>query len=373
MIRPHRIAIGLYDRDEARALVRRERIEVEVSGERTQIPALVSVARPELILVNDDDLSFAKIRLDPHSLRTAVNSIGDFADPMPVALCLSAAWDMCRDAEMAARDFVTLALAAVRTSENPNVLQTVLAQATAAVRRYADPAWRPAGLAKLATELRSLMFEAEPGSDRQLTFARVFVSVATSGDDLDLIAGLLSGQRAVPGLQIDTELRWHLLRRLVSRGAAGEAAIEAERERDQTDAGIRYARACLDAIPEAAAKQAAWERMVSAEQPDPAIRSMLGGFWSADQDELVRPFFDRYFDVVGDLWERWGKTQGQFFAERGYPSMVISAEALDAAARYIEELNPPAPLRRLLSEGRDDVARALRCRERDRQQADTDG
>ena len=114
-----------------------------MAGERTEVPALVGSARPDLVLVNDDDLTFAKIRLDPHSLRTAVSSIGDFADPMPVAICLSAAWDMCQDAEMAARDFVTLALAAVRTSENPSVLQTVLGQATAAVRKYADPSLAP--------------------------------------------------------------------------------------------------------------------------------------------------------------------------------------------------------------------------------------
>jgi aminopeptidase N len=367
VFRPHRIAIGLYDRD-AGVLRRNHRIEIEVAGERTEIPELVGLARPDLVLVNDDDLTFAKVRLDAHSLRTAVSSIGDFADPMPVAICLSAAWDMCRDAEMAARDFVTLALAAVRTSENPNVLQTVLGQATAAVRRYADPAWRPAGLAQLATELRSLMFDAEAGSDRQLTFARVFASVAISADDLDLLAGLLSGDQAVSGLLVDTELRWHLLRRLVSRGAAGEAAIEAERERDPTDAGNQYAQACLAAIPEAAAKQATWERIVSGDLPDATVRSVLGGFCAADQDELLRPYFDKYFAVVGDLWQRWSQIQGQFFAERGYPSTVVSAEALDAAARYIEELDPPAPLRRLLSEGRDDVARALRCRQRDAQE-----
>jgi len=370
VIRPHRLAIGLYNRDDdTGALLLHRRIEIEVNAERTEVPELVGSARPDLVLLNDEDLTFAKVRLDPHSLRTAVNSIGDFADPMPVALCLSAAWDMCRDAEMAARDFVTLALAAVRTTENTNVHQVALGQATMAVRKYADPSWRAAGLAQLATGLRSLMLEAEPGSDRQLAFARAFVSVAISADDLDLLAGLLSGEQTVPGLVVDTELRWHLLGRLVSRGAAGEAAIEAEHERDRTDAGDRYAQTCLAAIPEAAAKQAAWERMLSGDLPDATVRAVLVGFAFPDQDELVGRYFDKFFDVVGDVWQRWPQTLGGFFAVRGYPSTVISAEALDAAARYIEELDPPAPLRRLLSEGRDDVARALRCRERDGQQA----
>ena len=336
-----------------------------MTGERTEVPALIGAARPDLVLVNDDDLTYAKVRLDEHSLRTAISSIGDFADQMPAALCLSATWDMCRDAEMAARDYLTLALTAVRTTADPNVLQTVLGQATMAVRKYADPAWRPAGLAQLATELRSLMSAAEPGSDRQLTFANVFAAVANSADDLDLLAAILSGDHVVPGLAVDTELRWHLLRRLVSRGVAGEAAIEAERERDRTDAGDRYAQACLAAIPEAAAKQATWERMISGAVPDATLRSVLSGFYAADQDELVKPFFGKYFEAVGDIWRHWGQVQAQYFVERGYPTTVISAQALDDAARYIEELNPPTSLRRLLSEGRDDVARALRCRERD--------
>jgi aminopeptidase N len=385
VLRPHRIAIGLYDQADGtlykqtqqvgsagfspqKALRRRQRIEVEVAGERTEVPALIGTARPDLVLVNDDDLTFAKIRLDEHSLRTAINSIGNFADQLPAALCLSAAWDMCRDAEMAARDYLALALAAVRTAEDPNVLQTVLGQATMAVRKYGDPAWRPIGLAQLATELRSLLMRAEPGSDRQLTFVNVFTAVAVSADDLSLLEGILSGEHVIPGLTVDTELRWHLLRRLVSRGSAGEAAIEAERERDRTDAGDRYAQACLAAIPEAASKQATWERMVSGEVPDAVLRSVLSGFCAADQDELLKPYFSKYFDVVGDVWQKWGGMQAQYFVERGYPTTVISARALDDAARYIEELNPPASLRRLLSEGRDDVARALRCRERDGQQ-----
>jgi aminopeptidase N len=371
VLRPHRIAIGLYDRAEGPlggqtpALRRRQRIEVEVTGERTEVPALIGAARPDLILVNDDDLTFAKVRLDDHSLRTAISSIGDFADQLPAALCLSATWDMCRDAEMAARDYLTLALTAVRTTADPNVLQTVLGQATMAVRKYADPAWRPIGLAQLATELRNLLSAAETGSDRQLTFTNVFAAVANSAGDLDLLAAILSGDHVVPGLAVDTELRWHLLRRLVNRGVAGEAAIEAERERDRTDAGDRYAQACLAAIPEAAAKQATWERMISGAVPDATLRSVLSGFYAADQDELVKPFFGQYFGAVGEIWRHWGPVQAQYFVERGYPTTVISAQALDDSARYIEELNPPSSLRRLLSEGRDDVARALRCRERD--------
>ena len=149
VLRPHRIAIGLYDRGEA-GLARRHRVEIDIDGERTEVPELVGQLRPDLVLVNDDDLTYAKIRLDDHSLRTLISGIGEFTDSLPAALCWAAAWDMCRDAEMAARDYVSLVLSGVDAIEDITVAQTVLRQAATAARRFADPAWRATGLEQIA-------------------------------------------------------------------------------------------------------------------------------------------------------------------------------------------------------------------------------
>jgi aminopeptidase N len=364
VLRPHRIAIGLYDRGPD-GLTRMRRIELDVMGERTAVPELTGQQRPDLVLVNDDDLTFAKIRLDDHSLRTLIASIGDFAEPLPAALCWAAAWDMCRDAEMAARDYLALVLSGIRSVTDISSLQTILRQATAAVRRYADPGWRETGLARLADSLRALLFEADAGSDTQLAFAQALASIASSDEDLELLSGLLDGSVTIDGLAVDTDLRWQLLHRLVSRGAAGQDAIDAEHDRDRTDAGARHALSCQAAIRDPAAKEAAWNQIVSGELPNASFRAALGGFNSADQDELLAPFAPRFFDVVADIWRDWTTDMAQYFAEVGYPSTVVNQVALDAAADYMNRTSPPAPLRRLLSEGRDDVARALRCRERD--------
>ena len=95
-----------------------------------------------------------------------------------------------------------------RASGDIPVLQTVLQQATAAVRRFSDPAWRPEGLVQLAAALRGLLESAEPGTDHQLTFAHALASVATAPGDLALLSGLLDGTASVGGLAVDTELRW---------------------------------------------------------------------------------------------------------------------------------------------------------------------
>ncbi len=367
VLRPHRIAIGLYDRVFDGTIRRRRRIELDVTAERTEVPDLIGERRPDVVLVNDDDLTFAKIRLDDHSLRTVISSVGDFADPLPAALCLAAAWDMCRDAEMRARDYASLALSAAAKVTDINVLQTLLGRAAAAVRRFADPGWRATGLEQLAAGAKDLMLSAEPGSDRQLASARVFISVASSPPDLELLTGLLAGSEAVDGLVIDTDMRWQLVRRLVATGALGEEAIEAAHDLDKTDAGERQALGCRAAIPDPAAKEAAWTAIMSGELPNATFRAVLTGFQAADQDELLAPYASRFFDVVADKWREWGPDMAQFFATHGYPVMVITQPAVDAAATYLARDEVPEPLRRLLAEGRDDVARALRCRERDAQ------
>jgi aminopeptidase N len=366
VLRAHRIAIGLYDRTDA-GMVRRRRLETDIAGERTEIPELAGERRADLVLVNDDDLTYAKIRLDARSLSTVTSGMGGFADSLPAALCLATAWDMCRDAELPARDYVSLVLSGADAVADISVLQTVLAQAAAAVRRFADPAWRSEGLELLATGLRDRAREAEPGSDRQLAYARALTLVATTLADLALLAGLLAGSVVIEGLAVDTEFRWLLLRRLVSRGAAGHAEIETELDRDRTDAGERHAAACRAAIPDPGSKEAAWTQIMSGELPNAVFRATLDGFTDPDHDhaELLEPYGPRFFAEVGRVWRDWGTDMAQWFAENAYPRDMITPAAIAAADDYLAGSDPPATLRRILMEGRDDVARALRCQQRD--------
>ena len=386
VLRSHRIAIGLYDQTEA-GITRRHRIETDVAGPRTVIAELAGQPRPDLVLVNDDDLTYAKIRLDEHSLRTLIGSdghghagggIGTFTDSLPAALCWSAAWDMCRDGEMAARDYVRLVLSGVSSVADISVVQTLLRQASQAVRRFADPGWREAGLALMAGQLRALLDAAPAGSDLQLAYVRAFAGVATSGHDLALLAGLLDGSVVIDGLSVDTDLRWALLLRLVSRGAKAQEAgfgvfggkeIDAELARDATDAGERNAATCRAAIPSAEAKWQTWDLLTGGEQTIAAFRATLGGFIDADHPELMEPYLAKYFEVIGAVWRDWSSAMAQDFVGDVYTVGAISAATVEATDAYIDAEQPPAALRRLLVEGRDDVLRALRCQARDRQAA----
>jgi aminopeptidase N len=367
VLRAHRIAVGLYDRTSA-GLVRRRRVEADVAGERTVLAALAGERQPDLVLVNDDDLTYAKMRLDTRSLATLISGIGEFTESLPAALCWAAAWDMCRDAEMAARDYVQLVTAGVEHAEDISVVQTLLRQAGAALRRFTDPSWRAGGANEAAGVLLGLAERAAPGSDRQLAFLQAFASLATSRSDLSLLGGLLDGTAFMDGLVVDTELRWRLLHRLCSRGAAGPAEIDAEQRRDATDAGERRAATCRAAIPEAAAKETAWQAIISGTLPNATFRATLNGFADPDQETLLAPFTTRYFEVVGDVWRDWGSDMAQWFTSNAYPLTQISEHTVALTDAYIEENDPPAALRRLLLESRDAVQRALRCQARDRQE-----
>jgi len=369
VLRSHRIAIGLYSLTDE-GLTRTSIIETDVSGASTEVPALIGLARPDLVLVNDEDLTYAKIRLDDHSLRTAVASIGSFTSSLPAALVWAAGWDMCRDGEMAARDYVRLVLGGVDSVRDISVVQTLLRQAALAVRHYADPSWRAEGLALMASSLRSMLGSAPAGSDHQLAYVRSLTGVATSADDLSFLAGLLDGSIVLDGLAVDTDLRWTLLRRLVSREVLGEAAIDAELSSDATDAGERQAAACRAALPLVEGKRETWETLIGGKLTIAMFRATLAGFADPDQRALVEPYRPEYFAAVGEVWREWSSAIAQDFVEGGYSVCAVDDATVEATDAYLASSpEPPTALRRLLNEGRDEVLRALRNQSRDREAA----
>ncbi|MFI7455028.1 aminopeptidase N [Nonomuraea sp. NPDC049714] len=364
-LRSHRVAIGLYSLADG-ALTSTRRVELDVVGARTAVAELIGEEQPDLVLVNDDDLTYAKIRLDERSLRTLVEGgIAAFTESLPRALCWSAAWDMTRDGEMSTRDYIKLVVSGIATVKDLTVLQTVLRQARQAVQQYADPAWRAEGMALLGGELRSLLAAASPGSDHQLAYLQAFAPVATSDDDLALLAAILDGREVPAGLSVDTDLRWTLVHALVVGGRLGPADIEAELERDRTATGERSAALCRAAVPTAEAKVAAWERIVGGELANHIARTTINGFQDPHHPELLEPYRAKYFEQVGRIYQEWTFDQASTFAVGCFPSLLIEEETVRAAQDYLAAEDRPQALRRLILEGADGVSRALRNRAKD--------
>jgi aminopeptidase N len=363
-LRSHRVAIGLYDLVDG-ALVRTERVELDITGSETAVPELVGRAQPDLVLLNDDDLTYAKIRLDARSLDTLVAHVGDVAESLPRTLLWAAAWDMLRDAELPARDYLALVLNGIGRETDIGVVQSLLRQAQSSVSLFGSPEWAPTGRALLADAALSHARNATPGSDHQLAWVRALASVASSPEAVSLVRGLLSGSATLEGLVVDTDLRWTLLHRLVVIGDAGPEEISAELERDRTAAGERNAAAARAAQPTAAAKASAWASAVESTDLPNAMRSaVIGGFNQMEQASLLAPYVSEYFSAIPEVWATRTAEMAQSVVVGLYPLVQVSQSVIDATDAFLATERPPA-LRRLLLEGRDGVVRALAARERD--------
>jgi aminopeptidase N len=364
-LRTHRIAVGLYDLVDGR-LVRRERIEIDVAGAHTPIPALVGIRAADVLLLNDDDLTYTKLRLDERSLATVVEHISDFESSLARALCWAASWDMVRDGELAARDYALQVARGLSAETDINLVVATLRQVQTAVTQYTDPAWTATGWQLLADSARSAVAASGPGSGFQLAWARAFAAAAHTEADLAVLRNWLAGTAVPDGLPIDTDLRWALLSNLVANGAAGPAEIEAELDRDRTSGGERAAAQAHALVPTAEAKAETWRRLTGEEKlPNWLQRAMLQGFHHPRQLELTAPYVPSFFEVVDEIWATRDSEPAQEFVVFAYPGYHVSQATVDATDAWLSVAGHPAPLRRLIAEGKDGILRALKARAKD--------
>ncbi|MFD8972392.1 MULTISPECIES: aminopeptidase N [unclassified Streptomyces] len=362
-LRPHRAAVGLYRLSADGDLVRFARAEADITGARTVVAELAGEEKPDLVLVNDDDLTYCKIRFDEGSLATLRAHLGAITDPLARALCWSALWNLTRDGLMPARDFVSVALAFAGRETDIGVLQMVHAWTKTAVTHYATPEWREEGGRLLAEGgLRELRV-AEPGSEHQLTWARFFAATAGSDADFQLLEGLLDGTAKIDGLDVDQELRWALLSPLAVHGRADEGRIGEELSRDDTATGKRHQVRLLASRPSAAVKAQAWAQVVESDTLSNAlVEATIAGFVQPSQRELIAPYAEKYFAAVERLWADRSIQIAMDVVKGLFPGLQDSDETLAAADAWLTAHESAAPaLRRLVLEARDDLARALRA------------
>jgi aminopeptidase N len=325
-----------------------------------------------LILVNDDDLTYCSQRLDPDSLQTVLSDIANIAEPLPRTLAWSAAWEMTREAELRARDFVALVISAMAAESEIGVLQRLLLQAQTALSAYADPGWAAEnGWPAFGDALLDGARESSPGSDSQLAYVNALCASVLSPNHIAVLSTLLDNEPAavnLPGLVIDTDLRWRIVSALAAAGAIDADGqdtpfIDAEADRDPTAAGKRHAAAAAAARPRQAVKEAAWQQVIEDDTlANITARAIIGGFVRPGQGDVLNSFSAKYFSAISGVWQRRSSEVAQTVVIGLYPAWDVSKDGLDAADRFLADPDVPPALRRLVVEGRAGVERALRAR-----------
>ena len=364
LLRPHHIGIGLYNRVGTQ-IKRDTRIEIDVDGARTDVPELVGQPVADLMLLNDGDYTFVKIRLDENSAKTSATGLRDIEDGVARALIWGASWDMTRDAEMSASDYLSMVLNTDLGEIEIGVAQQLLLQARSAIEQFANPANRAANRDALLASLLKALAKADAGGDHQLAFVKNIAGLARTPQHAEILAGWLDGSKVPTGLEVDTDLRWSLVARLVALGGLPATAIEDELVRDNTAGGQRQAASAKAGIPSAAAKLEAWNAVVENDGlANALLEATVGGFSQPDQRELLVPFVDKYFNSLADIWETRTNEISQTLTLGLFPSLLGSPEIMAKADAFIASSTDVGAIR-LVRELRDNVDRSLRCQARD--------
>ena len=366
-LRPHRMAIGFYNIVDQK-LKRVHRVEIDVDGALTEVPQLVGLERPDLVLLNDDDLAYTKIRLDDQSWSTALEHLDKFEDSLARTLIWGAAWDATRDAEANPRDFIKLVLKNIASETESTTMMSLLRQLVTTAYSYVATENRDQVVSEVGAGLWTLANQAPSGSDAQLQFVKFFAMFANTPQLLDNLAALRSGTTKLEGLKIDADLKWELLAGLVVGGHATSSDIDKALSEDNTSNGQKAAAGARAMLPSSQDKAKAWHTLTETQElSNIMVDAASLGFVRVADPGLLEPFVDLYFENAVRIWNTNTFKIAEYLIENLYPLPLASQELAAKTRGWIDrpEIKEIPALRRILVESLSNVERALAAQQRD--------
>jgi len=334
----------------------------------TEVEKLKGMNRPDLVLLNDADLAYAKVRLDEPSRLVAMENLSGIEDSLARTLVWTAAWDATRDGEAPARDFIKLVLRHIASETESTTVTTLLRQLITTGNLYVSPAAREQTLEEIADGLIAPAESASPGSDNQLQFAKFVPQFARTKEQLTWLSELLQGQKTIAGLVVDQDLRWELLTGLVIGSVAGESEIAAELERDNTAGGQKFAAACRAALPTAKAKQEAWRILTETEDySNTLVNSASLAFGRVNDLALLEPYAKAYMEIALKIWNGRSYHIASYLLTNLYPIQLANEELRQMTQELIasKQVAEKPALRRVLVENLAGLERGLKAQQAD--------
>ena len=359
--RPHRVWLGVYDAGPAGLALRRQvPVTVPADAGAVLLPAAAVRPEPALLLPNDGDFGYCKVRLDPASLTALTSSLGQLADPLSRAVAWNAVRDLVRDGQLPARQYLCLAARHLPAETECSIAGHVIAYARWTVAdRYLAPGQRGAALADITGLCRDLLSPHPAGDDggMRLVAARGLIDSAASADDVAALWSWLAAGRVPGGPDLDSRLRWQVLLRLSVLGAASRAEIEHDARQDRTAPGRLSAARCRAALPAQDAKEAAWAAMRGGTPSGYELAATVQGFWQAEQADLLAGYVPRYFTALADVAAGGAAERARVWCLHGFPHHAVDAATLRAGERCLDGM--AGSLRRLLADQLEDLRRSL--------------
>jgi aminopeptidase N len=366
-IRPHRLGVGLFNLENGK-LVRSEYLELDIDGSVSEVTELVGKKQPDLLLLNDGDLAYAKIRLDERSAKSALGNLSGIEDSLARTLVWTAAWDATRDGESPASDFIDLVLGHIGPETESTTILTLLRQLVTTGTLYTAESKRAAMLEKIADGLIDLATNAKPGSDSQLQFVKFVPQFARTASQAQWMGQLLGGEITLPGLVVDQDVRWELVIGLTICGVFGEHEIATELERDNTANGQKFAAAARAAIPSAETKRETWKTLTETEDySNTLINAASLAFGRVNEVSLLEPYADLYLANAERIWDERSYHIAAYLLNNLYPIQLANEELAAKTRTFIEKdsIKAKPALRRILIENLASLERGLTAQAKD--------
>lgn len=361
--RPHTLAVGLYNLNDD-VLTRSELVEVDITSPRTPVKAVTGHRVPDLVLINDEDFSYAKVRLDEDGTDVALDHLSDLDEPLTRALLWSVLWNAVRDAKLSVDSYLKAVASHAGKETDPAILGQVLGQARQAVANYLPQQAVPHARHELAELAWRELDAAEVGSDVQIVWARHALVVA-AGDPASAarVRAMIDGSTLPEGLEMGPDLRWDGWIALAAVGQASEGELDAELDRDHTKNGVNSHLCAMTARRDNGYVRDMWRRLMTpGELTNEHVDAVIAGLRKPLSADLFHELDSGYFDDLQRIWEQFPIEMATRLVVGLFPSDEPETNAEQAQQWLQNHPDAPGGLTRLVRERRDLAANAATAR-----------
>ena len=364
-LRPHRVNVGFYEL-QSDALVRTRLEEVTLAGRTLTLAAQGDY---DLVLANDDDLTYALVELDENEVSTALRYVSTIANATSRAVVWSALWAGVRGARLNPRDYVNAVAEQVPAENDDAVASDLIANALDALLYYMATPERKIEAKRFANHAIDAIGRSQ-SQDRKREWAvaatrALNIAGSPTDDQMQFLRDLESANS--PLLTVGPNLAWRARITLAALGAITRKDIALHLQADPSGEAEVFALQAISALPGRIERQKAWTRILEEDLANEKMSAILAGLSAGAIGHDATGFAGDFFDLAGQYWNSHTIGMGRRFVAGAYPRVIDANRPEEAAAlRYMaswwisaNESAPPA-LVRLMREAADNLERSFR-------------